>query len=101
LDTSVDHSRESVRIEAVETLKAKVSRIRKRDGRIVSFDGTKITNAIFKAAEAVGEHDRSVVESLSRRVVEVINKNYNERSVPMVEQIQDVVEDVLIEAGHA
>ena len=101
MDTSVDHSRESVRVEAVETLKAKVSRIRKRDGQIVSFDSTKITNAIFKAAQAVGEHDRSAAESLSRRVVEVINKNYNERSVPTVEQIQDVVEEVLIEAGHA
>ena len=88
---------------ACESLEAKsrISQIRKRDGRIVCFDSTKITNAIFKAAQAVGEQDETIAERLSQRVVENLNKEYDAGSIPTVEEIQDVVENVLIEAGHA
>lgn len=48
MDPSVDCSHESIKVEAVETLEPKVFQIRKRDGRVVNFDSTKITNAIFK-----------------------------------------------------
>ncbi len=101
MDAKVDRSRESIKVEAVETLKARISQIRKRDGRIVTFDSQKITNAILKAAQAVGQQDRLIAETLSRRVIQILNTEYDEKSIPTVEDVQDVVEDVLIEAGHA
>ena len=78
-----------------------VSKVKKRDGRIVNFDLDKITNAIYKAAEAVGGKDRKTAEFLSMRVVEILEEKFDGRSVPSVEEIQDIVEKVLIENGHA
>jgi len=75
--------------------------IRKRDGRIVPFDQEKITNAIFKAAQSVGGKDRELAKSLSDQVVEELEKKYDGRETPGVEDIQDIVEKVLIENGHA
>ncbi|MEM3030976.1 MAG: ribonucleotide reductase N-terminal alpha domain-containing protein [Candidatus Micrarchaeia archaeon] len=75
--------------------------IRKRDGRIVPFDQEKITNAIFKAAQAVGGKDRELAQKLSDQVVEELEKKYDGRETPGVEDIQDIVEKVLIENGHA
>jgi ribonucleoside-diphosphate reductase alpha chain len=100
LEHRVDHSRECVKTEAVETPRPKVSQVRKRDGRIVGFDAMKITNAIFKAASAVGEKDERIAEALSQRVVRILNEKYDGRSTPSVEDVQDIVEEVLIEAGH-
>ncbi len=100
MDQPADLSRESVTTEAVETLESRISQIRKRDGRIVDFDAAKITNAIFKAAMAVGQKDEKMAEALSQRVVRILNEKYDGRSTPTVEDIQDIVEDVLIETGH-
>lgn len=74
--------------------------IRKRDGRIAPFDEQKITEAIFKAAKAVGGEDRSIAQDLTNQVVNYLNGN-NVEMIPSVEEIQDVVEKVLIENGHA
>ncbi|MGI5875423.1 MAG: ribonucleoside triphosphate reductase [Dethiobacteria bacterium] len=74
-------------------------KIKKRDGQIVPFDQDKITIAIFKAAKAVGGSDFSRAEYLSDQVVSIYEKNY--RDTPTVEKIQDIVEKVLIENGHA
>ena len=76
-----------------------ISKIRKRDGRIVDFDQEKITNAIFKAAQFVGGHDRILAEGLCDSVVDELIKSNKE--IPTVEEIQDVVEKVLIKNGHA
>ncbi|MQY70341.1 hypothetical protein GH141_00220, partial [bacterium] len=46
------------------------AKIRKRDGRVVDFDTEKITNAIFKAAQAVGGENRELAETLAQRVVD-------------------------------
>ncbi len=78
-----------------------VSKVKKRDGRIVNFDRDKITNAIYKAAEAVGGKDRKTAEFLSMQVVEILEEKFDGRSVPSVEEIQDIVEKILIENGHA
>ncbi len=72
----------------------------KRDNRVVSFDATKIADAIFKAAESVGGNDRSLAESLAQAVVVELEKQYREKT-PSVEHVQDTVEKVLIEKGHA
>ena len=74
--------------------------IRKRDGRIVTFEDQKITEAIFKAAKAVGGEDKSIAKELTQKVIEYLNEN-NQEMIPSVEGAQDVVEKILIENGHA
>ncbi|MFZ5647215.1 MAG: anaerobic ribonucleoside-triphosphate reductase [Bacillota bacterium] len=74
--------------------------IRKRDGREVSFDETKITDAIFKAARAVGGEDRQTAMELTIEVLKMLKRMYN-GNIFGVEEVQDVVEKVLIESGHA
>ncbi|NYZ79197.1 vitamin B12-dependent ribonucleotide reductase [Candidatus Micrarchaeota archaeon] len=77
-----------------------VVQIKKRDGRVVDFDKSNITNAIFKAAVAVGGEDRETAEKLADNVVAIVNENFAGR-IPTVEDVQDTVEKVLIENGHA
>ncbi len=72
----------------------------KRDGRVVAFNKEKISKAIFKAAQAVGGEDRLLAEELANAVVLFLRKKF-ENEVPGIEQIQDIVEKVLIETGHA
>ncbi len=74
--------------------------IRKRDGREVPFDETKITDAIFKAARAVGGEDRTTAMELTLEVLKLLKKRYN-GNIFGVEDVQDAVEKVLIERGHA
>jgi len=75
--------------------------VRKRDGRLEEFDSNRITNAIWKAARAVGGKDKELAKRLSDQVVEELKKRFGEDGVPTVEEIQDLVEKVLIENGHA
>ena len=79
----------------------KVKKIIKRDGRIANFDPDKIANAIFKAALALGGEDRSIAENLADQVVAIVEKKFGGKKIPTVEDIQDIVETVLIEGGHA
>jgi len=81
-------------------LKGKIAKIRKRDGRIVDFDRNRITEAIWKAAQAVGGKDRKVAERLSNHVVRLVEEKFP-LEIPGVENVQDIVEKVLIEEGHA
>lgn len=74
--------------------------IQKRDGREVPFDETKITDAVFKAARAVGGEDRQTAMELTIEVLKLLRKKYN-GNLFGVEDVQDIVEKVLIEAGHA
>jgi len=78
-----------------------ISTLRKRDGKLVPFDSFKIANAIFKAAESVGGKDFGLALSLAKQVEEVINARFHPNSIPAVEEVQDLVEKVLIENGHA
>ncbi|MFZ5989176.1 MAG: anaerobic ribonucleoside triphosphate reductase [Bacillota bacterium] len=77
-----------------------IKKIKKRDGREVPFNIEKIANVIFKATSATGEHDCAGALSLAERVVEYIEKEMDKKT-PSVEEIQDVVEKVLINSGHA
>ncbi len=74
--------------------------VKKRDGSKVSFDEHKIAEAIWKAAQSVGGKDKEKALSLSKIAVERINARFGDEGIPTVEQIQDVVEEVLIKAGH-
>lgn len=81
------------------SLENKVTQIRKRDGRIADFDQAKITEAICKALQATGEaKNKKKAEKLSDEAVILLNKKFHSRSIPAVEEIQDVVEETLIRA---
>ena len=67
---------------------------------MVSFDLDRIADAIFKAARAVGGEDQSLAEGLAKTVNMFLKREFIGR-YPSVEDIQDVVEKVLIETGHA
>ncbi|MCI7678900.1 MAG: anaerobic ribonucleoside triphosphate reductase [Clostridiales bacterium] len=77
-----------------------IERIIKRDGRVVPFDIDKITDAIFNAAQVLGGKDREMSSYLAKQV-ELYLLEVCHNSVPTVEQIQDAVEKILIENGHA
>jgi uridine kinase len=80
---------------------SKIVYVTKRDGRVVPFTESRITNAIYRAAVAVGGKDKTTAKKLSRQVVALLEKIYTPDKIPTVEEIQDVVEKVLIENGHA
>ncbi len=80
---------------------AKIESVTKRSGAIVPFNPERITNAIYRAAVAVGGRDRSIAEGLTREVVAILESKSPDSYIPTVEEIQDIVEKVLIEKGHA
>ena len=73
----------------------------KRNGAKVPFTPNRITNAIYRAAVAVGGRDKSIAEGLTRQVIDGLEKSIPSGGIPTVEEIQDIVEKVLIENGHA
>jgi len=77
-----------------------IKEIRKRSGEIVEFHPEKITRAIFKAAHACGGEDYQKAEMLSNQVIKIAERQFVDR-IPDVEDLQDIVEKVLIENGHA
>ncbi len=68
----------------------------KRNGREVPFDPGKIERAIAAAGQATGEFDPQQAQALAERVVERLP----ERACLDIERVQDLVERVLMEAGH-
>ena len=79
----------------------KITHVKKRSGTIVPFNKERIANAIYRAAVAVGGRDKEKAEELSEEVVKFLNETFNNNEVPSIEDIQDIVEKVLIENGHA
>lgn len=78
-----------------------ITSITKRDGRTVSFNKDKIAKAIFKAAKAVGGNNIKESNELADQVVDYLEKELGKDCIPDVEHVQDVVEKILIENGHA
>ena len=77
-----------------------IKKIIKRDGRTVDYDINKIADAIFKAAQVLGGKDHDLSLEIAQEVEDyLLDVCHNQ--VPTVEQIQDAVEKVLIENGHA
>ncbi|MEM2780578.1 MAG: vitamin B12-dependent ribonucleotide reductase [Candidatus Bathyarchaeia archaeon] len=75
-----------------------ITKIRKRDGRIVDFNPERIKNAIHKAFVAVKLEDGEKAERLTRDVVSLLEKRFVEK-IPSVEDVQDVVIEVLKKSG--
>lgn len=87
---------QNTKINKIDT---KVESITKRDGTLAPFDENKIYNAILKAGTSTGEFDESDAWLLTAQVMKVINHKFTE-SLPSIEQIQDIVEQVLISANY-
>jgi anaerobic ribonucleoside-triphosphate reductase len=91
------------------------TQFRKRDGMLVPFRRKKIENAVLRAGEAVARQegatfDKTVATRITDRVIEQLQNPLCEyyvypeednKRVPRIEDVQDLVEIVLAEAGHA
>ena len=72
-----------------------------RKGENIKFEREKITLAIYKAAASVGGHDKALSEKLTNDVIDILNKQPSYKSTATIEEVQDIIEKVLIENGHA
>ncbi len=75
------------------------TKIEKRDGTIVPFNGQKITNAIAKAGKATREFEERVAKRLTVRVLNLAQQVIGDKT-PTVEEIQDIVEEVLLSSTY-
>lgn len=77
-----------------------IRRVIKRDGQLVAYDADRVATAIFKAAAAAGGEDRATADALVRQVETRLVEMVGPGGEPTVEDIQDLVEAVLMQAGH-
>ncbi len=73
----------------------------KRSGAVVPFNPDRIANVIYRAAVSVGGRDKEKAAELAKQVVVLLEQTFEEGYKPHVEEIQDIIEKVLIENGHA
>lgn len=83
-----------------------IAHIKKRNGTIVNFEQSKISNAIYKALVAAGKPDYNLSELLASKLIHKILKSgylesLHKDHVLSVEDVQDMVESILIEEGLA
>lgn len=74
-------------------------KIKKRDGRVVEFDSSKITAAIAKAGKATEEFEEREAKKLTLRVLTLAHE-MRPGPIPEVEEIQDIVERVLLDSPY-
>ena len=77
----------------------KFNKIKKRDGRIVNFNQSKITEAVFKSFQAKGKENIDLAQKISNKITKVLNKRFKDK-VPQVEQIQNIVVEILAKEGY-
>nr|WP_093390699.1 ribonucleoside triphosphate reductase [Rugamonas rubra] len=75
------------------------SNIIKRDGSTQAFDIAKIVSALQRAGEASGEYDAHTAGNLAQTVV-LRRSAVDHHSMLTVEVLQDIVENVLYDAGY-
>src|ERR687897_2947685 len=88
--------------EIDKTKNKAVFKIKKRDGRVVNFDESKIAQAIYKALIATGKANFPLAEELVNKVLKKMTLNstsFDKSFIPSVEDVQDIVESILIEEG--
>lgn len=76
-----------------------IESVTKRDGTLAPFDSNRIYNAILKAGTSTGEFSDQEAWLLTGQVLKVLKHKFSE-SLPSIEQIQDIVEQVLISANY-
>lgn len=79
----------------------KFKNVIKRSGAVVPFNPDRIANVIYRAAVSVGGRDKVKAQELAAKVIDAMNQTFEEGYTPQVEEIQDIIEKVLIENGHA
>lgn len=80
---------------------SKFKNVIKRSGTIVPFNRNRVMNAIYRSAVSVGGRDKAQAEILADKVILLLEETYDDDHSPHIEEIQDAVEKVLIEDGHA
>jgi len=78
----------------------KIEQIRKRDGRIVSFDETRIFKAIAKAAREVGVFEDKEIQKITAETAKRLHEKYDGHTIPEVEEIQDIVIKTLLDLNY-
>lgn len=78
----------------------KITEVKKRNGKVVKFDQEKITKAIYKAGLSTEEINFRTAAQLSNKVVKELNKSFDDKNIPTVEDIQDLVEKILISSEY-
>jgi anaerobic ribonucleoside-triphosphate reductase len=73
--------------------------IKKRDGRVVEFDSSKIKSAILKAGNATAEFGEREAKKLTLRVLTLAH-DLRLGPIPEVEEIQDIVERILLDSPY-
>ncbi len=82
-------------MHTIDAVKHVFTRIYKRNGECVPFDSSKITNAILNAALFTKEFSENIAQKLSLRVLGLAQTLFSD-TIPTVEDIQDLVEEVLL-----
>ncbi|MGB9561434.1 MAG: ATP cone domain-containing protein, partial [bacterium] len=77
-----------------------ITKVMKRNGRIVEFNPERITDAIFRAAKEIGGEDLEIAKEMTRQVVKRLNERFPPDAIPHVEQIQDIVIETLYENDY-
>ena len=80
-------------------MEIKITKVQKRDGRIVDFDFDRIASAIFKAITATGQGDDIKAKKIADDALKIFNRRFKKGEIPSVEQIQDIIEEILILEG--
>lgn len=92
---------EQILLPGIDLPKLTLTRVEKRNGRIVPFKPIKILNSIFASAKAVGGRDKKLAQKLAGEVITVLEQKFDGHTIPTTQEIQEVVEKTLIENGHA
>ncbi len=92
-------SENSFELPSIANEKIDIESVTKRDGTLAPFDSTKIYNAINKAGTTTGEFGEQESWLLTAQVLKVLKHKFSE-SLPSIEQIQDIVEQVLISSNY-
>ena len=87
------------KMSSVAEEKIGIEKVTKRDGTLAPFDSSKIYSAINKAGSTTKEFGEEESWLLTAQVLKVLKHKFTE-SLPSIEQIQDVVEQVLISANY-
>ena len=87
------------KMSSVAEEKIGIEKVTKRDGTLAPFDSSKIYNAINKAGSTTKEFGEEESWLLTAQVLKVLKHKFAQ-TLPSIEQIQDVVEQVLISANY-
>ncbi len=87
------------KLNSVAEEKIGIDNVTKRDGTLAPFDSNKIYGAINKAGATTKEFGEEESWLLTAQVLKVLKHKFAD-SLPSIEQIQDVVEQVLISANY-